>query len=328
MREIVITEPGGPDVLELREAPEPEPGPGEIRVRVRAVGVNRADLLQRRGLYPAPAEAAPDVPGLEYAGAVDAVGPGVSNWSPGDRVMGLIGGGAYAEAVVVPADLAIPIPERLSFEEAAAVPEAFITAHDAVFTLIGLQARDRLLIHAVGSGVGTAALQLAREAGARVFGTSRSSTKLERAIDLGLELGIDPEVDNFADAILEHTSGHGVHGVLDLVGAGYLADNLRVLALKGRMAVVGLVSGARAEVDLGILLRNRLTIIGMSLRNRFHDEKVAATRAFAEATLPLLEAGRVRPVIDTVYPASEVREAHRYMESNRNFGKIVLSWDA
>lgn len=324
----MIRGPGGPEVLEEREVPEPEPGRGEIRVRVHAAGVNRADLLQRRGLYPAPADAPADVPGLEYAGIIDAVGAGVSGLRPGDRVMGIVGGGAYAEAVVVSASLAVLIPERLTFEDAAAVPEAFITAHDAVFTLMGLRAGERLLVHAVGSGVGIAALQLAKVFGARVLGTSRSGWKLDRARDLGLDVGIEAGGPGFADVVQRHTDGAGVDAILDLVGGAYLADNLRALAVKGRMAVVGLVSGARAELDLGLLLRKRLTLIGTALRSRSTEEKAAATRAFADATLSLLAAGRIRPVVDAVISMREAAEAHRRMEANLNFGKIVLRWDA
>ncbi len=320
--------PGGPEVLEVREVPAPEPGPGSVRVRVRAAGVNRADLLQRRGRYPAPEDAPQDIPGLEYAGTVDAVGAGATRFRPGDRVMGIVGGGAYAEAVVVAEPLVVPIPDGLGFEEAAAVPEAFVTAHDALFTLLGLCAGERLLVHAVGSGVGVAALQLAREAGATVLGTARSAWKLERARELGLDSGIVTEGVGFADAVLEHTGGAGVDAVLDLVGGAYLADNLRALAPKGRMAVVGLVSGPRAELDLGLLLRKRLTLTGTVLRGRTTEEKAAATRAFADHVLPLLAAGRVRPVVDAVYPMDRAAEAHRRMESNLNFGKLVLSWDA
>ncbi len=320
--------PGGPEVLEVREVPTPEPGPGAVRVRVRAVGVNRADLLQRRGRYPAPADSPQDILGLEYAGVVDEAGPGATRFRPGDRVMGIVGGGAYAEAVVVPESHLLPIPDGLGFEEAAAVPEAFITAHDALFTLMGLEAGERLLVHAAGSGVGVAAIQLAREAGAEVFGTARSPWKLDRALELGLDFGVVTEGDGFADAILERTGGDGMDAILDLVGGGYLADNLRVLAPKGRMAVVGLVSGSRAELDLGLLLRKRLTLIGTALRGRTKEEKAAATRAFADRALPLLAARRIHPVVDAVYPMHEAPEAHRRMESNLNFGKLVLSWDA
>lgn len=319
--------PGGPEVLEVGEVPTPEPGPGAVRVRVHAAGVNRADLLQRRGRYPAPEDAPQDILGLEYAGIVDQVGAGATRFRPGDRVMGIVGGGAYAEAVVVPESHAIPIPDGLSFEEAAAIPEAFITAHDALFTLLGLGAGERLLVHAVGSGVGVAALQLAREAGATVFGTARSPWKLDRARELGLDHGIRTEGVGFADEVLERTGGAGVNAILDLVGGAYLADNLRALAPKGRMAVVGLVSGSRAELDMGLLLRKRLTLIGTALRGRTAEEKAAATRAFADHALPLFAAGRIRPVVDAVYPMDQAAEAHRRMESNLNFGKLVLSWD-
>ncbi|HEX6939196.1 MAG TPA: NAD(P)H-quinone oxidoreductase [Longimicrobiales bacterium] len=328
MRAVVMSEPGGPEVLRVREVATPEPGAGEVRVRVYAAGVNRADLLQRRGRYPAPPGVPADVPGLEYAGIVDAVGAGVSRLRPGDRVMGLVGGGAYAEAVVVEEALALPIPDGLAFEEAAAVPEAFITAHDAVFTLMGVRAGDWLLVHAVGSGVGLAALELAREAGARVIGTSRSAWKLERARELGLDAAIDASAGGFAAAVRERTGGAGVDAILDLVGGAYLGENLRALAVKGRMAVVGLVSGSTAELDLGLVLRKRLTLIGTALRSRSTEEKVAATRAFAGAALPLLARGRIRPVVDSVFPARDAAEAHRRMESNQNFGKIVLRWDA
>ena len=328
MRAIAIASPGGPEVLEERDVALPEPGAGQLRVRVHAVGVNRADLLQRQGRYPAPPGVPADVPGLEYAGTVDALGPGVEGWRVGDRVMGLVGGGAYAEAVVVDAREVVAVPAGLSFEEAAAVPEAFITAHDALFTLLGLRAGESVLIHAVGSGVGTAAVQLARAAGARVLGTSRSAWKLERATSLGLEIGIDAGAEAFAEAVRRHTGGRGVDAILDLVGGGYLRGNLESLAVKGRMAVVGLVAGRRAELDLGLLLARRLTVIGTVMRGRSPDEKAAAVAAFRDDVLPLLEEGRVRPVVDVVLPFHEVREAHRRVEADRNFGKVVLTWGA
>lgn len=326
MRAFVITAPGGPEVLELRDVATPEPGPGEIRVRVRAVGVNRADILQRRGRYPAPPGAPSDIPGLEYAGVVDAVGADVEAWRPGDRVMGLVGGGAYAEAVVVDAREALPVPGRLSLVEAAAVPEAFITAHDALFTLLGLRAGERLLVHAVGSGVGTAAVQLARTAGAHVYGTSRSDWKLEKATSLGLELAIETSREEFAEAVLRHTGGAGVDAVLDLVGGAYVRDDLRALATRGRIAVVGLVAGRTTELDLGTLLGKRATLIGTVLRSRSLDEKIAVAEAFRRGALPRFETGELHPIIDTVLPMDEVREAHRRMESNQTYGKLVLDW--
>lgn len=326
MRAIVITAPGGPEVLEEREVATPEPGPAEIRVRIHAAGVNRADLLQRRGRYPAPPGVPADVPGLEYAGTVEAVGAGARRWEVGERVMGLVGGGAYAEAVVVDEREALPIPDGLSFEEAAAIPEAFMTAHDALFSLIGIEPREILLVHAVGSGVGTAALQLARAAGVRVIGTSRTAWKLERAAELGLELGIDTSREDFVETVLRHTGGEGVHAILDLVGGPRLNDNLRVLRPRGHMAMVGLVAGASAELDMGLLLRQRLVLMGTVMRSRSLEEKIASARAFRQFGIPLLETGRIRPILDTIYPMREVAEAHRRVEANANFGKVVLTW--
>ncbi len=327
MRAIVITEPGEPDVLEEQEREAPEPGRGEIRVRVAATALNRADLLQRRGRYPAPAGAPSDVPGLEYAGVVDALGPDVQRWSGGERVMGLVGGGGYAEYVVVHEREAVPVPERLSLEEAAAVPEAFITAHDALFTRLGLGSGETVLIHAVGSGVGTSALQLAGAAGATAIGTSRSGWKLERARELGLAHALEVRGGSFAGDVARVTEGRGVDAVLDLVGADYLADNLEVLAVLGRMVHVGTVSGARAELDLSMVLRKRLTLVGTALRARPLEQKIEATRRFERHVLPLLAAGRVSPVLDCVVPMGQVREAHAAMEANESFGKLVLRWE-
>ena len=327
MRAIVISRPGDPDVLELRDVATPEPGPGQLRVRVAASGVNRADLLQRRGGYPAPAGWPPDIPGLEYAGRVEALGPGVSRFRAGDPVMGLVGGGAYAEALVVHEDEVIPIPPALAPDAAAAVPEAFITAHDALFTQMQLAGAETVLVHAVGSGVGTAALQLAKRAGARVLGTARSAWKLARASELGLETAIElGAADDWVEAVLRATGGHGVDGVLDLVGGAYLAGNVRCLAPFGRLVVVGLVAGQRAELDLGAVLRKRLRIVGTAMRSRSPVEKHATFRAFEQDVLPLLDAGLVHPVIDRVYPADQAAAAHERMESNENFGKILLTW--
>jgi len=327
MRAVVMMRPGGPEVLELRDVPTPQPGPGHLRVRVAASGVNRADLLQRRGGYPAPAGWPVDIPGLEYAGTVDALGEGVARFGIGDPVMGLVGGGGYAEAVVVAEPEVLPVPDTLSLEAAAAVPEAFITAHDALFAQMRLTAGETLLVHAVGSGVGTAALQLAKAAGARVLGTARTDWKLEGAGGLGLDVAIRAGgAVEWAEEVLQATGGRGVDAVLDLVGGDYLRGNIRVLAPRGRLILVGLVAGRSAELDMGAVLARRLSIFGTAMRSRSSAEKADACRAFARDVLPLLADGRVRPVLDRTYPAAEVAEAHRRMESAGNFGKLVLSW--
>ena len=323
MRCVVITSVGGPEVLRVVERADPVPAAGEIRVRVAACGVNRADLIQRRGHYPAPVGVAPDVPGLEYAGVVDSVGAGVTRWRTGERVMGLLGGGGYAELVITHADEAVRVPDAMTLEDAAAVPEAFITAHDALVTRLHLRRGEHVLIHAVGSGVGTAALQLARAMDATVLGTSRSADKLVRAYDLGLDRGIVAG-DAWPNDVLASTDGVGVDAIVDLVGGAYLNGNLRVLARLGRMVVVGTVGGARAEIDLGRLMRTRVTLVGTVLRARSHAEKVEATRAFEKDVLPLLESGRVRPVVDRAFPLEDAAAAHAYLESNESFGKVVL----
>lgn len=326
MKAVVITEPGGPAVLRLSEVPDPEPEAGEIRVRVSATSVNRADLLQRQGLYDAPPGWPPDIPGLEYAGEVDAVGPHVTVWSVGDRVMGLVGGGGYAEHVVVAADEAIAIPDGMSMTEAAAIPEVFITADDALELRMGLRGRETLLIHAVGSGVGTAALQLAKAKGATVMGTFRSGWKLERARELGLDVAIDTSAGGFADAVLAATAGRGINTVLDLVGGGYVEDDVRCLAPLGRIVLVGLTGGRAAELDLGAFLSKRLSLVGTVLRSRPPAEKAAAARSFEEDVVPLLLRGAVKPVIHDVLAMAEVARAHEIVESDQTFGKVVLSW--
>lgn len=325
MRAIVITRPGGPEVLEEREVPQPDPGPDEIRVCVAAAGLNRADLLQRKGRYPAPSGAPSDIPGLEYAGTVDAVGSRVRRWRTGDRVMGLVAGGAYAEAVVVHEREAIAVPESLDLESAAAVPEAFITADDALFTRLELATGERLLIHAVGSGVGTAALQIAVAAGATVFGTSRTTWKLERARELGLAEGIDSSESDVADAVRRLTGGVGVDAIVDLVGAAQFEASLRSLAELGRMVCVGTVSGAQTALDLSLLLRRRLTLVGTVLRARPIEQKLEAVRRFERRIVPLLADRRVHPIVDRVLPFSSIRDAHAAMEDNTTFGKVVIT---
>jgi NADPH2:quinone reductase len=327
VKAVVITKAGGPEVLQLREVPTPQPAAGEILVRVRAAGINRADILQRLGQYPAPPGAPADIPGLEYAGEVAALGAGARAWKVGDRVMGLVPAGGYAERVAVNEALALRLPSGWSFEQAAAVPEAFITAHDALFRQMRLRAGERVLIHAVGSGVGTAALQLAQAFGARTFGTSRSATKLEQARILGLEVGIDSSREDFADAVKRQTGGAGVDVVFDLVGGPVLAGSIQALSRGGRMIVVGLTGGRSAPIDLGAVLSKRLTIVGTVLRARTLEEKISVTAHFAAEVLPLLEGGIVRPVVERSYPLAQAAEAHRRLESDAVFGKLVLQCD-
>jgi putative PIG3 family NAD(P)H quinone oxidoreductase len=327
MKAIIITRPGSAEVLEIQERPIPEPGVGQVRVRVRASALNRADLMQRSGNYPAPAGAPADISGLEYSGEIDAVGPSATLWKIGDRVMGIVSGGGHAEYVCVHEREAMPVPARLSWEESAAIPEAFLTAYDALFNRLKLRTGETLLIHAVASGVGTAGLQLARVAGATVIGTARSPLKLERAKTLGLDVAIDSSRKDWTAQVEAAVGVERVDAVMDLVGGSYLEGNLRVLALRGRMVVVGLTGGGSAQFNMGVLLRKRLTIVGTVLRARPLEEKIELARDFSEHVLPLFEAGRITSVVDRVLPFTEIRAAHELMESNQTFGKIVLQWE-
>ncbi len=322
MRAVVITRPGGPEVLEIVERSRPAVASDEILVRVRAAGLNRADLLQRRGRYPAPAGWPADIPGLEYAGDVEAIGSAVTRWHPGDRVMGLVGGGACAERIAVHQDEALRIPGSLGYAEAAAVPESFLTAFDALTVWGRIAAGELVLVHAVGSGLGTAAVQVARALGATVIGTSRTPSKLEEARALGLTRGIDSSDGTFADEI-----GEPVDIILDVIGAPAWAENLRVLAPRGRIVLLGLLGGSRAELDLEPLLRKRAELIGSLMRPRGPDERRPLVARAARELIPLFESGRVRPVLARRFPMERVADAHREMEGNQVFGKIVLEWE-
>lgn len=325
MRAVVITRYGGPEVLEVREVETPEPVADLVRVRVRAAGLNRADLGQRQGNYPAPPGSPQDIPGMEFAGEVDAVGPLVRRWQPGQRVMGIVGGGGQAEYVLVHEGMLIEIPENLDFVQAAAIPEVFMTAHDALFTQCGLQMGERVLIHAAGSGVGTAAIQLAHAIGATVYGTSRTPDKLEQAKPLGLDVGLAAQ--NFADEIKQLTHGKGVHVIVDFVGAAYMEQNLDALASWGRIVFLATLSGAQAQVNLGKVMAKRIQIRGCTLRTRTLEEKLTVTRLFTTQVVPLFASSRIVPVIDQVYHLHEIGEAHKAMGENKNFGKLILLVD-
>ncbi|MGQ0765201.1 MAG: NAD(P)H-quinone oxidoreductase [Gemmatimonadota bacterium] len=324
----MITRPGPPEVLEVREVPQPKPVDREVLVSVRASALNRADLLQRLGRYPPPPGVSPDIPGIEFAGEVVATGSGVSKWSLGDRVFSIIGGAAHAQFLVAHEDELARVPHHLSWTEAAAVPEAFITAFDALFTQARLERGERLLVHAAASGVGLAAIQLARAHGVRVFGSVRTADKLGPARDFGLDDGIATrEATDVTTAVEAWTRGQGVDVVIDLVGGPYLAVSVAVAAHRGRIMVVGTMAGAHAELDLRRVLGRRLTITGTVLRSRSHEQKVAVVEAFARHVVPLFESGQLRPVIDSTFPLAQIADAHRRLESNESFGKVVLDVD-
>lgn len=323
MKAVLVRQPGGPEQLVLAERENPRPGPGELLVRVRATAVNRADILQREGKYPPPPGAS-DILGLEMAGEVAALGEGVTGWREGDPVFALLSGGGYAELVTVPAAHALRKPEYLSFQEAAAIPEAFLTAYRNLFDLGGLRPGQRVLIHAGGSGVGTAAIQLAKEKGAWVAVTAGHPEKLRRCLELGADLAIDYREGPFAPRVREATGGSGVDLILDPIGAAYWEQNLEVLGWQGRLVIIAVMGGVRVEGHLGRVLRNNWQIIGSTLRSQSPEYKADLIGRFWAETEPAFRAGRLRPVIDRVYPLAEVAAAHRYMEENRNFGKIVL----
>jgi len=324
MKAVLIDRSGDETVLRLGEAPPPALGAGELRIRVAATAVNRADLLQRQGLYPPPAGASP-ILGLECAGTVVELGDGVSGWKVGDRVMALLAGGGYAEEVVVHAGSALPVPPGLSLEEAAAVPEVFLTAYLNLFELGGLAAGGTALVHGGGSGVGTAAIQLCRAAGARVFVTAGSDEKCERCRALGADLAVNYRSESFAERVREATGGRGVDVVLDSIGAAYLADNLVSLAVGGRLVLIGLMGGAKAEIALGALLVRRLSVVGSTLRTRSVGEKAAIVAGFQARFGADLAAGRIRPIVDRVLPLAAVADAHRAVKASEHFGKIVLA---
>jgi putative PIG3 family NAD(P)H quinone oxidoreductase len=326
MRAVIYEGAGGPEVITIGEVPKPEVGKDHIRVRVHAAGLNRADLMQRRGHYPAPHGWPATIPGLEYAGEVEAVRPGVTRWQVGDRVMGLVGGGAQAEMVVVHQDEVLPIPSDLSYAEAAAIPEAFLTAYDALVARGRLQPGERLLIHAAGSGVGTAAAQIAKHLGATVLGTSRSGDKLARALLYGVDVGIDTSRTAFRNAV-----GEPVHLVLDVLGGPAFADNLAVLAPRGRLVMLGFLAGSTTEVDLSPILRKRLEVIGSVMRSRGLEERIPLIREFGKQMLPLFQSrveqgAPLRPVLERTYPMTQLADAHRVLEGNATFGKIVVVW--
>jgi putative PIG3 family NAD(P)H quinone oxidoreductase len=324
MKAVEIAAPGGPEQLKLTQRPVPQPAAEEVLVRVAAAGVNRPDVMQRQGRYPAPAGAS-DLPGLEIAGEVVALGSHVSSLKVGDKVTALLAGGGYAQYAVAAAPLCLPVPAGLSMVEAAAIPETFLTVWTNVFERGGCKAGDTVLIHGGTSGIGTTAIQLAKALGARVFATAGTADKARACERLGAVRGIDYRTEDFVDVIRRETGDKGVDVILDMVGASYLARNLEVAAVEGRLVIISLIGGAKAELNLNVILTKRLTVTGSTLRSRTVPQKAAVAAAVHRNVWPLLADGRVRPVIFATFPLAEASAAHELMETSNHIGKIVLT---
>lgn len=324
MRAVTVTEPGGPGVLTISELPDPEPGPGEVLIDVAATAVNRADLLQRQGFYPPPPGAS-GVIGLECSGTVAAVGEGVTRWDVGTPVCALLAGGGYASRVVVPAGQVMPVPDGIDLVAAAALPEVACTVWSNVFMIAGLQPGDAFLVHGGAGGIGTMAIQLTTALGARVFATAGSAEKLDLCRSLGAEVAISYKDEDFVEVVRAHTNGRGADVVLDNMGAKYLERNVSVLADEGRLVVIGLQGGAKAELDLGQLLRKRGAVIATALRSRPVDGKAAICASVVEHVWPLVADGRVKPIVHQVLPLEQAAEAHRIVEDGSHSGKVLMT---
>lgn len=324
MLAVEITAPGGPDVLRPVQRPVPRPAAGEVLIHVEAAGVNRPDVLQRLGNYPPPAGAS-DIPGLEVAGTIVEVGAGEPRWRPGDRVCALVAGGGYAEYCLAPGVQCLAIPGDMTVIAAAAVPETFFTVWTNLFRRGGLQPRERVLIHGGSSGIGTTAIQLAHASESIVFATAGSDAKCEACRRLGADVAVNYRADDFVETVRRETSGAGVDVVLDIIGGEYFSRNVECLALNGRLIQIGLLGGAQAAIDLGRVMRRRLTVTGSTLRVRTVEEKGELARDLEANVWPLLASGRVKPVIDCTFPLTQAAEAHRRMETSEHIGKIVLT---
>ena len=323
---VIIRGQGDVDVLEVGTLRLREPGPHEVLVEVATAGLNRADLLQRAGFYPAPPGVPADVPGLEYSGRVHTVGSEVTLYQVGDPVMGIVGGGAMASHLLAHESEVLPVPKGMSLEEAGAIPEVFLTAYDALLLQGSLSLGQVVLIHAVGSGVGTAAVQLAKATGAITVGTTRTADKLDRCKDLGLDHGLCVTDQTFYKALLAATGGRYANLILDTVGAAYLKENLKAVSPLGKIVIIGLLGGANGELPLGLLLGKRAQMLGTILRARSLGEKAQLNKAFQRDVLPLFARGQLKPIIDRVMSANEIQEAHRYMSSNGPMGKVLIKF--
>ncbi|MEU8826058.1 NAD(P)H-quinone oxidoreductase [Streptomyces sp. NPDC048636] len=324
MHAITIPEPGGPEALRWAEVPDPVPGEGEVLIDVVAGGVNRADLMQRQGLYPPPPGASPH-PGLECSGRIAAVGPGATGWAVGDEVCALLAGGGYAEKAVVPAGQVLPVPEGVDLVTAAALPEVTATVWSNVFMISHLRPGETLLVHGGSSGIGTMAIQLAKAAGARVAVTAGSAEKLAACAELGADLLVNYREQDFVEEVRRGTDGAGADVILDIVGAKYLARNVEALAVNGRLAVIGLQGGVKAELNLATLLAKSCAVMATGLRGRSLAQKAAIVAAVREHVWPLVGSGRVRPIVDRTVPMREAAEAHRLLDSSEHVGKVLLT---
>lgn len=324
MQAIIITQPGGPEVLKLAERPAPVCSPGEVLIKVYAAGVNRPDVYQRKGNYPPPVGASPDIPGLEIAGVITETGLDVTRWQPGDKVCALVMGGGYAEFCAVPQGQCLPIPDNLSFAEAASLPETFFTVWSNVFDRGGLKKGESLLVHGGSSGIGVTAIQMAKALGSTVYVTAGSEEKCKFCEDLGAEKAINYNTENFADVIKQLTDGKGVDVILDMIGGDYTPGNIQSLAEEGRLVLINAMKGKDAQVDLSAVMRKRISITGSMLRSRDIGFKAAIAQNLEKNIWPLLASGEIKPVINAIFPAEKAAEAHQLMESSEHIGKIVL----
>lgn len=326
MKTIVITQPGGPDVLQLAERPVPECAPTEVLVKVHAAGINRPDVYQRKGNYPPPHGAPVDIPGLEIAGVIEKVGTDVTRWKVGDKVCALVMGGGYAEYCNVPEDQCLPVPENLTFEEAASLPETFFTVWSNVFDRGQLKGDETLLVHGGSSGIGVTAIQMATALGHKVYVTAGSDEKCRLCEAIGAIKAINYKTESFPDVIKQLTNGKGVDVILDMIGGDYTPGNLASLADEGRLVLINAMNGKDGQVDLSVVMRKRLNITGSMLRSRDVVFKAAIARSLEKNIWPLLASGKIKPIVYKVFPAENAADAHRLMESSEHIGKIVISW--
>ena len=326
MKAIIISQPGDPDVLKLADVPKPEPQRGEVLITVAAAGVNRPDVAQRKGVYPPPPGAPQDIPGLEVAGVVEAVGAEVTMWQPGDKVCALVSGGGYAEYCVAPEGQCLPVPEQLNFTEAASLPETFYTVWSNVFDRGKLQPGESLLVHGGSSGIGVTAIQIAKALGSAVYVTAGSDNKCRFCEQLGATKAINYKQEDFVEAIKQATQGNGVNVILDMIGGDYTPGNVDVLAYDGRLVMINTMKGKDANVDLSVVMRKRLTLTGSTLRSRDVAFKSAIAQALLKQVWPLINTGVIKPVIHQTFSVQDAAAAHRLMESSSHIGKIMLEF--